>query len=142
MTLIADSAPLVALGDRRDPRRALVEQALFVEPGPIVVPAPVTQEVDYLLRSRVGRTAASVFLSDLAAGRFEVACLDRAEYGLVLAYDRPYADFDVGLADLSIVVAAHRFRTKRILTFDERHFRSLRPLEGGAFILLPADETA
>jgi len=133
---------LIVLGGRGDVRWRTVERSILAEPGPIVVPAPVTQEVDYLLRSRVGRTAASVFLSDLAAGRFEVACLDRAEYGLVLAYDRQYADFDVSLADLSIVVAAHRFRTKRILTFDERHFRSLRPLEGGAFILLPADETA
>jgi predicted nucleic acid-binding protein len=142
LTLIADAGPLIVLGGRGDVRWRTVERSILAEPGPIVVPAPVTQEVDYLLRSRVGRTAASVFLSDLAAGRFEVACLDRAEYGLVLAYDRQYADFDVGLADLSIVVAAHRFRTKRILTFDERHFRSLRPLEGGAFILLPADETA
>jgi predicted nucleic acid-binding protein len=43
------------------------------------------------------------------------------------------------LADLSIVVLAHRFRTTRIATFDERHFRALRPLDGGSFTLLPAD---
>jgi hypothetical protein len=27
----------------------------------------------------------------------------------------------------------------RLLTFDERHFRTIRPLQGGSFTLLPAD---
>jgi uncharacterized protein len=37
------------------------------------------------------------------------------------------------------VILAGRFETRRILTFDERHFRALRPLDGGSFTLLPAD---
>jgi predicted nucleic acid-binding protein len=39
---------------------------------------------------------------------------------------------------MTLVLAA-RHRTKRILTFDERDFRRLRPLDGGSFTLLPAD---
>ena len=39
-----------------------------------------------------------------------------------------------------MVVLARRFGTRRILTFDERHFRTLRPLDGGAFTILPSDE--
>lgn len=46
---------------------------------------------------------------------------------------------DVGLADLSVVLA-RRFGTRRIPTFDERHFQAPRRLDGGAFTLLPADE--
>jgi predicted nucleic acid-binding protein len=52
--------------------------------------------------------------------------------------DRRYADLDLGLADLSIAVLARKLATRRILTF-ERHFRAVRPLQGGAFTLLPAD---
>jgi hypothetical protein len=50
-----------------------------------------------------------------------------------------YPDLTPGLADLSVVVLAHRFRTDRLLTFDERGFRALRPLAGGRFTLLPKD---
>jgi hypothetical protein len=37
------------------------------------------------------------------------------------------------------VVLAARFGTTRILTFDERHFRALIPLQGRHFTILPAD---
>jgi hypothetical protein len=32
-----------------------------------------------------------------------------------------------------------RLGTRRILTFDQRHFRAVRPIHGGVFTLLPAD---
>jgi predicted nucleic acid-binding protein len=42
------------------------------------------------------------------------------------------------LADATPLVAlAARLHTNRILPFDERHFRVVRPLQGGAFELLP-----
>lgn len=140
MTLIVDTAPLVALADPRDARRHALADLLRREPGELVVPAPVTAEADYLIGERVGRLLRRELLTDFAWGRFNVACLDRAEYDVVLRYDEQYEDLDVDLADLSVVVLAHRFRTRRILTFDQRHFRALRPLDGGSFVLLPADE--
>lgn len=69
MTLVLDAAPLVAVADRRDPMRARIEQVLVGEAGDLVVPAPVTAEVDYLLGRRLGRPARLAFLDDLAAGR-------------------------------------------------------------------------
>ena len=54
-------------------------------------------------------------------------------------FDRRYVDLNLGLADLSVAVIAQRLGTRRILTFDERHFRAVRPLQGGVFTLLPAD---
>ena len=79
-------------------------------------------------------------LKDIALGNFQVVCLDPLEYSLLLEYDERYADLDVGLADLSVVMLAARFHTDRIMTWDERHFRALRPLRGGTFVLLPQDE--
>ena len=139
MTLIVDAAPLIALMNTADPTRDAVSQVLQREAGQLVLPAPVSAEVDYFVGSRFGRTARQAFLTDLASGRFVVACLDPSEYDLVSEYNQRYADLDVGLADLSVVVLARRFRTHRILTFDERHFRALRPLDGGSFVLLPHD---
>ncbi len=116
-----------------------VETLLRDEPGELVIPAPVSAEVDYLLGRRLGRAARLTFLEDLAAGRFKVACLESDEHGVVTALERRYEDLDAGLADLSVVIVARRFATRRILTFDQRHFRALRPLNGGRFTLLPAD---
>lgn len=139
MTLVLDAAPLVAVADRRDSMQPLVEALLREEPGELVVPAPVTAEVDYLLGRRLGRLARLAFLDDLAAERFTIACLEADDHSLVADLERRYDDLDVGLADLSVVVVAEKFGTRRLLTFDERHFRALRPLDGGRFSLLPAD---
>jgi hypothetical protein len=37
-------------------------------------------------------------------------------------------------------VIAERYATRRLLTFDERAFRAVAPLQGGAFTILPADQ--
>jgi len=140
VTLIVDAAPLVTLADRADPMMPEVTRVLHQEHGEIILPAPVSAEIDYLIGVRYGHVARRGFLTDLADGRFRVECLNQMEYEMILQLDRQYANLDVGLADLSVVVLARRFGTRRILTFDERHFRTLRPLDGGAFTLLPSDE--
>lgn len=139
MTLVLDAAPLVAVADRRDPMHASIAAVLHDEPGELIVPAPVTAEVDYLLGRRLGREARLAFLDDLAAGRFTVGGLDAADYAVVAGLERQYEDLDVGLADLSVVVLAARYQTRRLLTFDERHFRAIRPISGSHFTLLPMD---
>lgn len=139
MTLIIDAAPLVALGDRRDPLHGAVRDVLQSEAGDLIVPAPVSAEVDYLLRTRGGREAARAFIQDVANGQLRVEGLSAEEHGIALELDRRHDHLGVGLADLSVVVLAHRFRTRRVLTFDQRDFRTLRPMGGGVFTLLPAD---
>lgn len=139
MTVVVDAGPVVAAADGRDPRQGEVEQILRTEPGPLVLPAPVSAEVDYLLGRRLGAYARRAFLEDLARGRFHVPCLDLRDYEEALGLERTYADLDLGLADLSIVAMAARFDTDRLLTFDERDFRAVRSLRGTAFTLLPAD---
>lgn len=141
MTLVVDAAPLVALADEREPLRDRILDVMRSERGGLVVPAPVTAEVDYLLGRRFGSPARRAFLNDLAARRYETAALETRDYEDALELDQRYADLDLGLADLSIVLLARRLDTRRILTFDERHFRAVRPLQGGAFTILPADET-
>jgi len=116
-----------------------VRTLLETETGDLVIPAPVTAEVDYLLRRRVGTGSARAFILDLAEGRFRVEGLTQEEHGLALALHDRYTDLTLGLADLSIIVLAHRCRTRRLLTFDERDFRPVKPIRGGAFTLLPAD---
>jgi len=50
--------------------------------------------------------------------------------------DRSFGEPGIGLADASLVVLAARAATRSPLTLDERHFRAVRPQQGGAFRLL------
>lgn len=139
MTILVDTAPLVSLSDLADPRRPQVRAALRNTRERLVIPAPITAEVDYFLSNRFPGVAARNFLADIAAGRFEVECLETTEYSEILRLEQRYAALRPGLADLSLVVLAARFKTRTILTFDERHFRNIEPLQGGRFTILPAD---
>jgi predicted nucleic acid-binding protein len=139
LTLLIDAAPLVALADVGEPQRDAILAALQEEPGSLVIPAPTTAEIDYLLGQRLGEPARRAFLADLAAGRFAVASLERDDYTTIVNLESRYADLNLGLADCALVVLAHRYETTRILSFDERHFRAVTPLGGGSFTLLPAD---
>lgn len=139
MTLVIDAAPLVALADESEPRRDAIIELLRSDPGGLFIPAPVTAEADYLLGQRFGPPAQRAFLEDLAARRYESPGLDARDYVDALELDRRYAELRLGLADLAVVVLARKLGTRRVVTFDERHFRAVRPLQGGTFTLLPAD---
>ena len=88
MTLLIDAGPIVALADASEPERERILNALTNEPGDLVVPAPITAEVDYLLGQRFGQDARRGFLSDLAHGRFRVAYLERDDYETIVELDR------------------------------------------------------
>lgn len=118
---------------------AAIRSVLAAERGSLIVSATVTAEVDYLIRRRGGPPAARRFLYDLAQGALTVESMTRAEHAIALALDTQYAGLNLGIADLSVIVLAHRFGTRRLLTFDDRHFRAVRTLSGEPFTLLPAD---
>jgi uncharacterized protein len=139
VTLILDAAPLVALADAKEPQLEALLGIRDEEEGPLVLPAPVAAEIDYLLGVRFGEAARRAFLSDLAAQRYDVGCLEAGDYRAVADLDARYSDLGLGLADCSIVVLAERYETRRLLSFDERHFRAVAPLQGGSFALLPTD---
>lgn len=93
-----------------------------------------------MILARMGVDAELAYLRDLAAGTYQVECLSRDELGIARQVVEQYRDLRLGLADASLVVLAQRHRTRRILTLDERAFRSVTPLQGGRFTILPADE--
>jgi predicted nucleic acid-binding protein len=140
VTVVVDTAPVVALADKRDPLHRRIDEILGTEIGELVIPAPAIAEIDYLLGRRLGRQSRLAFLDDLVAGRFTVADLDSGDYAVIAELERQYHDVDAGLTDLSAIVVAARYQTNHLVTFDQRHFRTLRPLEGGHFTLLPSDE--
>ena len=136
--IVLDTSLLYALIDRRDGRHhqaatwyAHVEEELVTSPL-------VVAEVDYLVGRRGGLGPRS-FRRDLASGAYVVDWWD-AILGTMIDLADQYTDLGVSLTDASLVALAARVETTSIATFDERHFRAMRPLTGEpAFTLLPAD---
>lgn len=139
MALLLDAGALYAQADRADPHHAAVADVLRGERELLVTSAVAVAEADYLILTRLGIDVGFAFLEDLAQGTFVVECLSRTELGIALTVARRYRDLAIGLADASLVVLAQRLPTRRLLTFDERAFRTITPLQGGTFTLLPAD---
>lgn len=108
----------------------------------MVTSAIAVAEADYLIMTRLGIDVELAFLDDLAEGTFLVECLSRNELGTARDLALRHRDLKLGLADVSMVVLAHRYGTRRIVTFDERAFRTVAPLQGGSFTVLPADTEA
>jgi uncharacterized protein len=139
MALIVDAGALYAQADVDDPGHAAVRATLLEERDELVTSELALAEADYLILDRLGPDAEAAFLEDLVEGTYVVECLDRR--GLADARDliARHRDLRIGLADASLVVLAERYGTRRILSFDERAFRAVAPLQGGSFSILPAD---
>lgn len=140
--LVVDTSGLYALLDGDDPRHEATAAAMDAERGPFYLSPFVLQEVDYLVSERLGRTRSLTVLDRVAHGEYRLEPFAPMDVALATATLRRYADLGIGLADASIVVLAARHGTDRVLTLDERHFRVIRPLQGGTFTILPADAPA
>ena len=99
----------------------------------------VVAEADYLILDRLGLDVELAFITDLVRGTFTVECLTREEMSTARGVSERYKSLKLGLADASLVVMAAKYRTRRILTFDQRAFRTVVPLQGGSFTILPAE---
>jgi len=139
MALVVDAGALYAQADIDDPGHAAVRSTLLEERDELVTSELAVAEADCLILDRLGPEAEAAFLDDLVEGTYVVECLDRPALAAARDLIARYRDLRIGLADASLVVIAERYGTRRILSFDERAFRAVAPLQGGAFSILPAD---
>jgi uncharacterized protein len=139
MALIVDAGALYAQADADQPGHAAVRVILEQEREALVTTELAVAEADYLILDRLGPDVELAFLEDLAEGTYVVECLSQPQLRAARDIVARYRDLRLGLADASLVVLAERYATRRLLTFDERAFRAIAPLQGGAFTILPAD---
>lgn len=137
MALVVDASALYAQADAAEPGHAAVARILQSERGTLVTTELAVAEADYLILRRLGVEVELAFIDDLAVGTFVVECLSREELRKARSLIERYRDLRLGLADASLAVLAERYATRRILTFDERAFRVVEPLQGGSFTILP-----
>lgn len=137
--LVVDAGALIAAQNAQDPDHGAVSRLLASIDAPLVTTQLVLAEVDYMVLTRGGPDAEMALLNDVVEGNLATECLNDTEMARAVDVVARYRDLRVGLADASLVVLCARYRTRTILTLDERCFRAMTPLNGGHFRLLPAD---
>jgi predicted nucleic acid-binding protein len=137
--ILVDASGLFAALDEDEPAHERARRALEADRGPFILSPFVLAELDYLLIRELGVEFELSVLREVARGGYTLAPFDESAVGEAEDVARRYHDLALGLADGSLVVLAGRYRTNRILTLDERHFRAVRTPTGQPFVVLPAD---
>ena len=137
--IVVDTSAIYALLDRNDGRhKDAINWYQGVDEDLATTPL-VLAETDHLASARAGPEATRAFRRDVAAGAYLVEWWSSTAAESAELAER-YEDLGLGLTDASLVALASRLETIRVATFDERHFRVVRPLSGeDAFTLLPMD---
>ena len=138
MILIDTSGLLAALFPDQRRHKECAAALRNAEPPRIMSPF-VLAELDYLILKYAGVEVELMFLDEVSRGVYQLAAISPYEMPSVQAVIKKYASLRVGLADAATVVLAERFKTRDILTLDERHFRAMKTASRKSFRILPAD---
>lgn len=140
--IVLDTSVIYALLDARDDRHREALAWYDTLDDELITTPLVLAEADHLAATRGGAHAVRAFRADVRSGAYLVDWWPAAARDAADVADR-YADLGIGMTDASLVVLAARVGSTDIATFDERHFRAIRPLEAGsAFRLLPLDRAS
>jgi predicted nucleic acid-binding protein len=135
--IVADTGAILALIDADDQHHARLAALYDADPGAWVLPWAILPEVDYLLTTHVGPTAAQLFREDVAAGAFPVEWGRDSDLTRADELCRQHAGLDLGLVDATVAAVAERLGADAIATVDLRDFGALQLT--GAPKLLPRD---
>ncbi len=137
--IVLDTSVIYALLDADDRRHREAAEWYEGLHDELVTTPLVIAEADHLAATRGGARAAHALHDDVRSGAYLIEWWPDAAREAADLADR-YADLRLGLTDASLVVLAARVQSVEVATFDERHFRVVRPLRGAdAFRLLPLD---
>ena len=105
---------------------------------PLVIPAPVLVEIDYLIHRSLSPGVLVSLLADIEDGAFDVAELVAADYTRMRELCDRYADSHIGFVDAAVLAVVERLGEPKLATLDRRHFDILRPRHVDALELIPA----
>ncbi len=100
---------------------------------------PVITETSYFLQSRLGQRQACEFLDAYNKGLYQIYNLSSDQMQQIVKLMHKYADLPMDLADASLVILAEELGHGRILSTDQRDFRTYRWKNNKPFqnLLLP-----
>jgi predicted nucleic acid-binding protein len=137
--IVLDTSGLLSAIDKSQNHHGAAARALGEAAPPLLLSPFVLAELDYLLATRVGRTAELSLLAEVADGAYQLEPFGGEDVAQAREHISRYGNVELGLADASIIVLADRYGVSDLLSLDERHFRTVRRANGQPFRLLPAD---
>jgi uncharacterized protein len=120
--IVADTGAVVALIDAADSHHRALRSLFESDPEAWVLPWAILPEVDYLLAHHVGSRAQQLFMSDLAAGTYQVEWGEVRDLRRAHELDARYKALRLGLVDTVVMSVAERLDADAIATLDARHF--------------------
>lgn len=139
MTIVLDTSGLLAAIDEEQRLHDEARQALENTRASLVLSPFVLAELDYLISTKIGFDAEAAMLEEVERGAYRLEPFLAEDVRSAKRFIKSYSDLEIGMADASNVVLAHRYDTLDILTLDQRHFRTLRGPNNQPFRLLPLD---
>ena len=126
--ILADTGPLLALFDPKDPQHDRCVATLKTIREPIWTTTPVLTEAFHMLEpASVGSDRLREFV---AKGGLGVWFLDRETLLRAFELMDRYTDHPMDLADASLIAAAETLGTVKIFTVDRNDFRTYRVRRG------------
>ena len=124
--VLVDTGFWLALANRRDQMHARAQELLAELESPLITTWPVMTETCHLLLHRLGIDPQLAFLKSYQQGAFQVFALTEEHASRILTLMKKYKDLPMDLADASLVVLAEVTGEGRILSTDQRDFRTYR----------------
>jgi predicted nucleic acid-binding protein len=137
VALILDTGPLYASLDRSDDDHDRCRGLIEAADEPLVIPAPVLVELDYLIHRSLHPGVLVALLDDIESGAYDVADPEPLDYRRIKEVCDRYADSDVGFVDAAVLAVVERLDEPKLATLDHLHFQTLRPRHVDALRLLP-----
>jgi len=132
---LLDTGPVVALLDRKDPHHEWVSPRFNGLQGRLVTTGAVVTEATFFLQDV--RDGILRLFELLANPRVEIRdSFQPLQLRAAAALMDRYADTPMDFADATLVVLAEELETDRVLTLDERGFRTYRFGRNRAFSLV------
>ncbi len=137
MALILDTGPLYASLDRSDDDHSRCRHLIESSEEPLLIPAPVLVEVDYLIHRSLHPGVLVALLADIESGAYGLVNLSADDHRRIAELCDRYADADIGYVDAAVLTVVERLNEPKLATLDHRHFGVLRPRHVDALLLLP-----
>ena len=137
MALILDTGPIYASLDRSDDEHARCRRLIEEADEPLLIPAPVLVEVDYLIHRSLTPGVLVALLGDIESGAYDVVNVTPGDHRRIAELCDRYADSDIGYVDAAVLAIVERLDEPKLATLDRRHFSLLRPRHVEALRLLP-----
>jgi predicted nucleic acid-binding protein len=137
LALILDTGPLFAAMDRSDADHDRCAALVDGANEPVVIPAPVIVEIDWLSGRRLKAEAFLSLLQDIQEKRIAVEELRIADYERARELVDRYRDLPLGFVDAAVLSIVERLGEAKLATLDHRHFGVVRPRHVPTLRLLP-----